>query len=75
MNAYVSLKGNQVAFKPDKAADYYPQGEEVISENESIKRKQRSFVRKNSQAVVVLNTAFSKYPQYITLIRNSRTPE
>ena len=66
---------SQVAFKPDKTADYYPQGEEMISDNETIRRKQRNFVRKNLQAIVILNTAFSKYPQYLTLIRNSRTNE
>ena len=47
----------------------------MISDNESIRRKQRNFVKKNLQAIVVLNTAFSKYPQYLTLIRNSRTTE
>ena len=47
----------------------------MISENDSNKWKQRNFVRKNLLAIVVLNTAFSKYPQYLTLIRNNRTPE
>ena len=39
INAYVTLKGSQVAFKPDKTADYYPEGKERMSENESTKRK------------------------------------
>ena len=47
----------------------------MISDNETIRRKQRNFVRKNLQAIVVLNTAFSKYPQYLTLIRNNRATE
>ena len=75
ITAYVTLKGSQVAFKPDDTADYFPPGEEMISDNETIRRKQRNFVRKNLQAIVVLNTAFSKFPQYLTLIRNSRTTE
>ena len=75
INAYVILKGSQVTFKPDKAADYYPESEEVMSDNEVIRRKERSFVRKNLQAIVVLSIAFAKNPQYLALNRNSRTSE
>lgn len=31
LNAYVMYKGSQIAFKPNKSADYFPQGEILLS--------------------------------------------
>ena len=35
LNAYVMYKGSQIAFKPIQSADYFPQGEILLSDNET----------------------------------------
>ena len=75
LKAYVAYKGSLIAFKPDLSAEYVPTGEQDLSDNETIRRKQKNFVRKNLQGIVILNTAFAKHPKQLALIRNSYTSE
>ena len=37
LNAYIMYKGSQIAFKPNKSADYILQGEIILSENDAIR--------------------------------------
>ena len=48
------MKGSQIAFKPNQSADYFPQGEILLSEIDAIRRKEKSFVKKNLQGIVIL---------------------
>ena len=73
--AYATLKGCDIAFEPNLAADYFPSGEGVYSENEVTRKKQKAFVKKNLHTIVVLNQAFSKHSQLLSLVRNSKTDE
>ena len=73
--AYATLKGCDIAFEPNLAADYFPSGEGVYSDNEVTKKKQKAFVKKNLHAIVVLNQAFAKHSQLLSLVRNSKTNE
>ena len=75
LKAYVAYKGSLIAFKPDLNAEYVPTGEQDLSDNETIRRKQKNFVRKNLQGIVILNTAFAKHPKQLALIRNTYTSE
>ena len=70
--AYATLKGCDVAYDPDEEADYFPWGEGVYTDNEAIKKKQKNFVKKNLHAIVVLNQAFAKHSQLLSLVRNSK---
>ena len=73
--AFAMLKGCAIAFEPNQSSDYFPTGQRVFSEDEAKRNKQKSFVKKNLQGIVALNTAFSKYPKHLGTIRHSSTPE
>ena len=61
--AYATLKGCDIAYEPNEEADYFPRGEGDYSDNEITKKKQKTFVKKNLHAIVVLNQAFTKHSQ------------
>ena len=73
--AFVMLKGCAIAFEPNQTSDYFPSGQRVFSEDEVKRTKQKSFVKKNLQGIVALNTAFAKYPKHLGTIGHSSTPE
>ena len=73
--AFVTLKGCSIALEPNKTSDYFPAGQRLFSDDETKKNKQKSFVKKNLQGIVALNTAFGKYPKHLGTIRHSITPE
>ena len=71
--AYATLNGCDIAYEPNEEADYFPQGRGNYSENEVLKKKQKAFVKRNLHAIVVLNQAFAKHSQLLSLVRNSKT--
>ena len=78
LSLYVAYKGILIAFKPDLSAEYVPTGEQDLSDNEVMRRKQKNFIRKNLQGIVILNTAFAKHPKHpkhLAFIRNTYTSE
>ena len=73
--AFVMLKGCAIAFEPNQSSDYFPFGQRSFSEDELKRTKQKSFVKKNLQGIVALNTALAKYPKHLGTIRHSSTPQ
>ena len=69
--AFVMLKGCAIAFEPNQTSDYFPSGQRVFSEDEVKRTKQKSFVKKNLQGIVALNSTFAKYPKHLGTIRHS----
>ena len=55
--AFAMLKVCAIAFEPNQTSDYFPTGQKVFSEDEVKRTKQKSFVKRNLQGMVALNTA------------------
>jgi len=67
-DAFGTLRGFDLAFEVEGDEDYVPTGEKELTTAPELRKKQRSFVRKNLQCIVALQYAFKRHSDLLSLV-------